>query len=164
MATFADSRATAFAGYVAADHDAWGTVAKDHGRVETRRYRMIGDPATIARRNQGDAWAERRAIGLAERERRASAAAFGHALGSHWGIEPRVQGVPNFALLEDERRVRVGDGGPPLAALRHFVRKLLRQERTAKGSTRTKRFRAALDESPRPPSSPVSATNMPLPC
>ena len=42
--------------------------------------------------------------------------------------------------------MRAGHGAENLAVLRHFALKLLRQERTAKGSIPTKRFRAALDE------------------
>ncbi len=54
---FAEARATAFADYAPADHDHGATVEKDHGRIETRRYWTIRDPATIAYLNQGHAWA-----------------------------------------------------------------------------------------------------------
>jgi predicted transposase YbfD/YdcC len=160
---FAAAHATAFADYAAADHDTWRTVEKDHGRLETRRYWTISDPATIAHLNRGNAWAGLRAIGLVERERRVGttvtvetrhyllsgaggAAAFGRAVRSHWGIENRVHWVLDVAFREDESRVRVGDGAANLAVLRHFALNLLRQERTAKGGIATKRFRAALDD------------------
>jgi len=160
---FAAARASAFADYAPADHDHWATVEKDHGRLEKRRYWTIRDPALIAYLNQGNAWAGLRAVGLVERERRVGAtvtvevrhyllsgpgdaAAFGHAVRSHWGIENRVHWVLDVAFREDESRVRVGDGAANLAVLRHFALNLLRQERTAKGSIATKRFRAALDE------------------
>jgi len=101
---FADARATTFAAYAPADHDAWRTTEKDHGRIETRRFWTSSDPAIRTYLNQGDAWAGLRAIGLAERERRVGttvtvetrhyllsgaggAAAFGHAARRHWGIE-----------------------------------------------------------------------------
>jgi len=104
-----------------------------------------------------------RASGLVERERRVGttvsvetrhywlsargdAAAFGHAVRSHWGIENRVHGVLDVAFREDESRVRLGDGAENLAVLRHFALNLLRQERTAKGGLATRRFRAALDQ------------------
>ena len=160
---FAAARASGFADYAPADHDHWATVEKDHGRLEKRRYWTISDPATIAYLNQGHAWAGLRAIGLVERERRVGttvsvetrhyllsgaggAAAFGHAVRSHWGIENRVHWVLDVVFREDERRVRVGDGAANLAVLRHFALNLLRQERTAKGSIATKRFTAALDD------------------
>ena len=163
---FAAARATAFADYAPADHDHWATVEKDHGRLEKRRSRTICAPALVADRNQGTAWAELRAIGLVERERRVGttvtvevrhyllggaggAAAFGHAVRSHWGIEHRVHWVLAVAFREDERRVRSGDGAANLAVLRHFARNLLRQERTAKGGIATRRFRAALDDTHR---------------
>jgi len=163
VATFAEARARAFADYAATDHDHWRSVEKDHGRLETRRHWVIRDPDTIAYLNQGDAWAGLRAIGLVERERRVGttvsvethyyllsgaggAAAFGRAIRSHWGIENRVHWVLDVAFREDESRVRVGDGAENLAVRRHFALNLLRQERTAKGSLATKRFRAALDD------------------
>ncbi len=162
-AAFAAARATAFADYAPTDHDHWATVEKDHGRLEKRRYWTIRDPALIAYLNQGNAWVGLRAIGLVERERRVGttvsvetrhyllsargdAAAFGHAVRSHWGIENRVHWVLDVAFREDESRVRLGDGAENLAVLRHFALNLLRQERTAKGGLATRRFRAALDQ------------------
>lgn len=145
------------------DHDHWATVEKDHGRIETRRHRVLRDPETIAYLNQGDAWAGSRAIGLVERRRRIGealssethdyrlsgaddAATFGRAIRSHRGIEHRVHRVLDTIFREDERRVRVGAGAANLAVPRHFARNPLRQERTARGSLATKRFRAALDD------------------
>ena len=160
---FTTARATAFADYAVADHDHWQTVEKDHGRRETRRYWTIRDPTLIAYLNQGDAWADLRAIGLVESERQVGetvtiearhyllsgageAAAFGRAVRSHWGIEHRVHWVLDVAFHEDDCRVRTGDGAENLAVLRHFALNLLRHERTTKGGLATKRFRAALDE------------------
>lgn len=160
---FAAARASAFADYAPTDHDYWRTVEKDHGRLETRRYWTLRDPATIAHLNQGRAWAGLRAIGMVERQRRlgdtttsetryyllsgtGDAATFGRAVRSHWGIENRVHWVLDVAFREDESRVRSGDAAENLAVLRHFALNLLRQEHTAKGSIATKRFRAALDE------------------
>ena len=163
VAAFAAARATAFADYAPTEHDHWATVEKDHGRLEKRRYWTIRDPALIAYLNHGNAWVGLRASGLVERERRVGttvsvetrhywlsargdAAAFGHAVRSHWGIENRVHGVLDVAFREDESRVRLGDGAENLAVLRHFALNLLRQERTAKGGLATRRFRAALDQ------------------
>nr|CAA9281401.1 Mobile element protein [uncultured Armatimonadetes bacterium] len=160
---FAHARATGFADYALADHDYYETAEKGHGRRETRRYWTIRDPALLAYLNRGDGWAGLRAIGLVERECRAGEAvtvevrhyllsgageakAFGQAVRSHWGIENRVHWILDVAFREDDSRVRVGDGAENLAVLRHFALNLLRQERTAKGSVATKRFRAALDE------------------
>ena len=157
---FAAARASGFADYAPADHDHWRTAEKNHGRLEKRRYWTIRDPALIAHLNQGDVWAGLRAIGLVEREHRVGttvtvevrhyllsgagdAAAFGHAVRSHWGIENRVHWVLDAVFREDESRVRVGDGTANLAVLRHFALDLLRQERTAKGGIGTN----ALDES-----------------
>lgn len=160
---FAAARATAFADYAPTDHDDWATVEKDHGRLETRRYWTISDPETIAYLNQGGAWAGLRAIGMVERQRRigevlssetryyllsgaGDAASFGRAIRSHWGIENRLHWVLDVAFREDTSRVRGGDGAENFAVLRHFALNLLRQERVAKGSIATRRFRAALDD------------------
>jgi predicted transposase YbfD/YdcC len=160
---FAAARASAFADYAPTDHDHWATVEKDHGRIETRRYWTLRDPAAIAHLNQGSAWTGLRAIGMVERQRRlgdtttsetryyllsgtGAAAAFGHAVRSHWEIESRVHWVLDVTFREDACRVRVGDGAENLAVLRHFAINLLRQERATKGSIATKRFRAALDD------------------
>jgi predicted transposase YbfD/YdcC len=160
---FAAARANGFADFAPADHAHWATVEQGHGRIETRRYWTIREPATVAALDQGNAWAGLRAIGLVERECRVGttvsvetrhyllsgaggAAAFGRAVRSHWGIENRVHWVLDVAFREDESRVRSGDGAANLAVLRHFALNLLRQERTAKGSLATKRFRAALED------------------
>ncbi len=160
---FAHARATGFADDTPADHDYYETVEQDHGRRETRRYWTIRDPGLVAYLNQGDVWAGLRAIGLVEREcqvsetttvearhyllsRAGEAAAFGHAVRSHWGIENQVHWTLDVAFGEDQSRVRTGDGAENLAVLRHFALNLLRQERPAKGGIATKRFRAALDE------------------
>jgi predicted transposase YbfD/YdcC len=159
---FAAARANGFADVAPADHDHWATVEQGHGRVETRRYWVIREPATITALDQGGAWAGLRAIGLVERERRigtevsvearhyllsgaGGAAAFGQAVRSHWGIENRAHWVLDVAFREGESRVRVGDGAENLAVLRHVALNLLRQDTTRKGSLASKRFRAALD-------------------
>jgi hypothetical protein len=46
---------------------------------------------------------------------------------------------------EDASRIRTGDAPQNMGILRHIALNLLRQE-PSKGSVKTKRFRAALDE------------------
>lgn len=46
---------------------------------------------------------------------------------------------------EDASRIRTGDAPQNMGVLRHIALNLIRQE-SSKGSVKTKRFRAALDE------------------
>lgn len=74
-----------------------------------------------------------------------TAAAFAQAVRGHWGIETSVHWVLDVTFDEDRSRVRAGNAAQNFAVLRHIALNLLRQE-PSKGSIKTKRFRAALDE------------------
>ncbi len=153
-----------------AHEDAWGGIAHthdrivtgDHGRIESRDYWLIHDPEVLAYLNPQGRWpglsaigmvhTERMVDGMAAHERRyyilsgtAHAAAFAHAVRGHWGIENWVHWVLDVTFNEDRSRVRSGNAPQNFAVLRHMALNLLRHE-PSKGSIRTKRFRAALDE------------------
>jgi predicted transposase YbfD/YdcC len=74
-----------------------------------------------------------------------TATQFARAVRGHWGIENQVHWVVDVTFDEDRSRVRTGHAPQNLAVLRHRVLNLLRHE-ASKGSLKTKRFRAALDE------------------
>jgi len=74
------------------------------------------------------------------------AAALGQAVRRHWQVENRLHWVLDVAFREDDSRVRVGEGAPNFALLRHLALNLLRQDDSRRGSIATKRFRAALDD------------------
>ena len=74
-----------------------------------------------------------------------SVQAFANAVRGHWGIENCVHWVLDVAFDVDRSRVRAGNAPQNFAVLRHIALILLRQE-PSKGSIKTKRFRAALDE------------------
>lgn len=63
----------------------------------------------------------------------------------HWGIENRVHWVLDVTFHEDASRIRTGDAPQNMGVLRHIALNLLRHE-PSKGSLKTKRFRAALND------------------
>ena len=64
---------------------------------------------------------------------------------SHWGIENSLHWVRDVTFLEDECRIRKGDGPENFAVLRHIARNLPRQEKT-KMNIKQKQPRAGWDE------------------
>jgi predicted transposase YbfD/YdcC len=145
------------------DHDFHETVEKNHGRIETRRNRIISEPEFIAYLNPDGAWAGFKSIGMIEAERQigdettretryyisslpGDAQVFGEAARAHWGIENSVHWVLDIAFREDESRVRKGNGAQNLAILRHIALNLLRQEKSAKCGVKAKRLKAGWSE------------------
>ena len=55
-------------------------------------------------------------------------------------------GVLDVAFREDDSRIRKGNGAQNFAVLRHIALNLLKQEKTAKCGTQTKRLKAGWDE------------------
>jgi predicted transposase YbfD/YdcC len=137
------------------------TVEGVHGRLETRRYWLITDPDVLAYLNPKSTWVGLSAIGMAHGERHngttpherryyilsgtPSVQTFANAVRGHWGIENCVHWVLDVTFDEDRSRVRMGNAAQNFAVLRHIALNLLRHE-PSKGSIKTKRFRAALDE------------------
>ena len=70
---------------------------------------------------------------------------FGNAVRSHWGIENSLHWVLDIAFREDESRIRKGSAPDNFAAIRHIALNLLRNNKTYKGSVKTKRLNAAMD-------------------
>jgi predicted transposase YbfD/YdcC len=162
-ATFAQERRDAFALVPPGTYDYLRTVEKDHGRLEIRQPWTLHDPESIAHLDPAGAWAHLRAIGLVERQRRVgervtvechhyllsaplSAQAFAAAARRRWGIENQVHWVLDVACGEDACRARAGHAARNLAVVRHLALNLRRQDTTRKGSSATKRFAAALDD------------------
>ena len=162
--TFADADAAAGTTLLLADLVPHERTEVHHDRLERRWCRVIGDPAYLAYIDPDRRWANLTSVvcitspgrvgGVTTTEDRhylsslpPDAAHLAHTIRSHWGIENRLHWVLDVAFHEDQSRVRVGHGQENLASIRHLALNLIRQERSAKGSIATKRFRAALDSS-----------------
>ena len=139
---------------------AW--VEKDHGRLETRRYWLVDDPAYLRYLNRENAWAGLRGIGIVQAEREVQGVTttetryylcsvtdvreFERAVRGHWGIENKLHWVLDVAFREDANRTRQGDSAQNLSMVRHLALNMLRQDKTGKGGIKTKRLRAGWDE------------------
>jgi predicted transposase YbfD/YdcC len=133
-----------------------------HGRTEIRQAFVISAPSAIAYLNERQGWANLQSVVLIEAERTVGdktsteqryyllnqvvdATTANTLVRGHWGIENRVHWVLDVTFHEDASRIRVGDAPQNMGVLRHIALNLLRHE-PRKGSVKTKRLRAALDE------------------
>ena len=135
------------------------TVDGDHGRIETRRHVLTSDIGWLQGKENwsgitciGMVQSTREIQGQSSQENRyyissldCDASKFGAAVRSHWGIENSVHWVLDIAFREDESRIRKGSAPENFAAIRHIALNLLRNNKTFKGSVKTKRLNAAMD-------------------
>lgn len=143
-------------GYTFDDHS---DVDGGHGRVETRRCVVTSDIEWL---EDKDDWAGLKSICMVESVREINgesghekrfyissldigAKEIGSAIRSHWGIENSVHWVLDIAFREDESRIRKGFGAENFAAIRHIALNLLKNNKTFKGSIKSKRLNAAMD-------------------
>ena len=138
------------------------TVEKGHGRVETRRCRVVSDPAYIDYFNDRGEWPKLRSVALVESERHVngktsseiryyisslsgSAERLLEAVRGHWGVENSVHWSLDVSFGEDASRVRMGNGAEIFAALRRMALNILKREDTLKVGISAKRKRAGWD-------------------
>ena len=136
--------------------DYYETFDEGHGRSEVRRYWTTSVLDTLRSREQwqglqtvGMVEAERSLKGETSREQRYyilslpnNARTFGTSVRAHWGIENAVHWVLDVAFREDMSRIRMDHGPENFALIRHIALNLLRQERSFRGSIKTKRLKA----------------------
>jgi predicted transposase YbfD/YdcC len=157
--SFATAQADGFAGI---QHEQTETIETGHGRIETRRSNVIDDPAVLAWIQERHAWPGLQAIGRVHADRRRgekvtsedryyllshplSAAAFGEAVRSHWGIENRVHWVLDVSFHEDQSRIRAGYAAQNFAVLRHIALNLLQHAETKRRGIKGRRKKAGWD-------------------
>jgi predicted transposase YbfD/YdcC len=135
------------------------TVDGQHGRIETRRARVLDDVAWLAERHHfpglaavGEVTATREIDGRSATATRTyllsqplPAARFAQVVRSHWHVENRLHWVLDVVMDEDRSRTRKDHGPENLARLRRFALNLLRAN-PDQGSTRGKLKRAGWDD------------------
>ena len=144
-------------------HDQASTREKDPGRLERRRYTVLGGRQLVAGLDPKGEWAGRQAVVRVEATRRQGvrdlgetryyltslapdAERLGQAIRQYWEVETGLHWVLDVIFHEDACRVRTGDGAQNLAILRHLALHLLRPDTRLQRSLAKKRFRAALDD------------------
>ena len=144
------------------DHDTHTTVDGDHGRVETRRYDVIGDANWLDPKNK---WGGLMAVGrvVSEREvkstgvksretryyimsQRFTAVEFAMASRRHWGIENSLHWILDVAFREDACQVHAGHAAENFSVLRHIALGLLKQGTRIKLGIKSRRKVAGWDE------------------
>ena len=141
-------------------------VEKDHGRIETRQYRLIDLPEGIAWRDERALWPGIKSIGVVTSTRqirdkttthtrifisslsaatKRNALRFSKAVRSHWGIENSLHWVLDMSYAEDACRIRKEHAAQNFAIVRHITLNLLKLENTAKAGVKNKRLKAGWD-------------------
>ena len=153
---FIDADARDYAGVDTQLHE---THEHGHGRVETRRYRTLGDLSGVPR---SALWKGMNMIGMVESQREVAGkitretrfyigsiatdvACFARAVRDHWGVENDLHWSLDVAFREDDCRVREPAARENLAVLRHIALSRLKNDNTKLG-IKNKRLKAGWDE------------------
>jgi predicted transposase YbfD/YdcC len=145
--------------YAGVESEFLETIERGHGRLETRRYRTLGDLSGVPRSAM---WEAMNMIGMVESRREVagkvsfetryyigsigtSAERFARATRSHWGVENGLHWNLDISFREDECRVRDPVARENLAVLRHIALSRLKND-DAKLGIDNKRLQAAWSE------------------
>lgn len=145
--------------YAGMESEFMETVEHGHGRIETRRYRTLGDLSGVPR---SALWQGMNMIGMVESQRTldgktscetrffigsigTDATCFARAVRDHWGIENALHWTLDVAFREDDSRVREPAARENLAVLRHIALTRLKKDNTKLG-IKNKRLKAGWDE------------------
>jgi len=150
---FTQANKVAFEGY---NVDYAKTLDKKHGRIESRSCWVAYDALPHIDGSQN--WEGLQTIVMVESERTVkeettiehryyissaedTTKSLLGASREHWGIETSLHWKLDIAFLEDESRIRKGNGAENLAILRHIALNLLNKEDTAKIGLKNKRLK-----------------------
>jgi predicted transposase YbfD/YdcC len=139
------------------EHDGHERVEDGHGRHEERYVTAIYDPEGLP-----PEWPDVAAVVLVGRERtvkgantstahyyitslRGTAEELGRLVRRHWSVENELHWVLDVAFGEDSSRTAAGHAGVNLGLIRRVAASLLQQD-PGRGSIKTKRLGAALDQ------------------
>jgi predicted transposase YbfD/YdcC len=140
---------------------AFETVEKDHGRLETRRYYQSDCLAWFEDKGK---WEGLASVGLVESVReldgqttverryylsslKLDVETFARAVRGHWGVENKLHWVMDVCFGEDQSRARAGCAAENLATLRRLALNLLKREKSKKRGIRGKMLNASWDHS-----------------
>lgn len=154
---FIDADAKEYAGL---DSQVIETNERAHGRVETRRYRTLGDLDGVPR---SALWKGLNMIGMVESQREVNgktsseyrfyigsigtgAARFARAVRGHWGIENDLHWSLDVAFREDESRLRDLRARENFAVLRHIALTRLKNDKRENMGIYNKRLKAGWDD------------------
>jgi predicted transposase YbfD/YdcC len=137
------------------------TIDSEHGRIETRKYWHVNAPEWLKEKFD---WPGLESLGMCEARREINEQAseekryylsslpvdalrLAEAVRGHWAIENSLHWILDVVFREDDSRVRVGHAAENFALIRRIALNLLQQEKTLKRGVKTKRLKAALDDS-----------------
>lgn len=141
-------------------------IGKDHGRIETRRYRLIELPEGIAWQDEKRLWCGLKSIGVVCSTRqlngktttetrlyitsltaakRSNLMRFSRAVRNHWGIENTLHWVLDVSFSEDDCRIRKDNAPENFSVLRRIALNLLTAETNTKAGVKSKRKKAGWD-------------------
>ncbi len=136
------------------------TIEKGHGRLEIRRYALMGNTEHLL---GAEKWPRLRSIGRVESERRVNGQIsdverryyllsiegdvqrFADAVRHHWSVENQLHWVLDVSFKEDKCRGCQGYSAENFTVMRHIAVNLLSQEKTAKVGIENKRLKAGWD-------------------
>jgi predicted transposase YbfD/YdcC len=140
------------------------TVDSGHGRVDRRTCWATDDPVVRSYLDPEGRWPGLRSVAMVVAERTtgtgrsqearyylsslpADAVRLNRLVRTHWRIENELHWVLDVVFDEDQSRVRRGYADQNLALVRRIALSLLKRDATTKAGIKTKRLRAACDDS-----------------
>ncbi len=111
----------------------------EHGRIEKRAHYIENDIGWLRQRHSD--WEG--LCGYSRQEM--TAVEYGKSVRAHWGIENSLHVALDIAFQEDESRIRSGNAAENMNMARHIGINLLKQEKSCKMGTASKRKKCGYD-------------------